>query len=261
MSKYEKIIFIVFVALCLLIIGFFVFKSVSISDFFPLEDELQNVNREEGAVNEEEGRDLTGSEVKIENKQDIEETDNISILVNYPKFDSPASAKIEGYALSRIDSFKSSLREFNAPSGSIFTLDINYEVKYLGDEYVSFLFRENTYTGGAHPNQIPVGKTYEIESGQEVSLTDIFVPGSGYLEAISKEAVEKFKEKFKEGVFFSEGVEARTVNFETFTIDDGSITFYFAPYQIAPYAAGLQDVRIPFEKLRTHLQPEFEKII
>ncbi|MDE5599026.1 MAG: DUF4163 domain-containing protein, partial [Lachnospiraceae bacterium] len=51
--------------------------------------------------------------------------------------------------------------------------DLDYEVKYRGEEYFSILFWGMRYDSGAHPNDIAVGLTYDMTTGQLLSITDI----------------------------------------------------------------------------------------
>lgn len=52
---------------------------------------------------------------------------------------------------------------------------------------------------------------------------------------------------------FLRNTEARLPNFETFTIGDGKMTFYFSPYTVAAYAFGSFSVDVPLYDLRAVL--------
>jgi hypothetical protein len=256
MPESQKKILVAFAILAALVVLAFVIYSLPTFKNAP-EDEITENRNTQDREEEEDSEEV----LSIENERIIEETDNFSIVINYPTFDSPASSAVESYVKNRVGNFRSETGEFASQSSVPLTLNIDYETQYVGENFVSFLFTESTYTGGVHPNESPVGKTYEVESGTEISVTNIFVPGSGYLEEFSRRTKEKFRSEFDQGGFFEAGAEPRTINFTSFTIDDKSITFYFGPYQIAPYAAGTQTITIPLSELEDYLRDDFKERI
>jgi hypothetical protein len=73
------------------------------------------------------------------------------------------------------------------------------------------------------------------------------------------ESAEFWTQIFAEGEFSREWL-IRGTNFEDdenvkFTLTDNGVTFYFAPYQIACFAAGSWEVTLPYYDLREILHP------
>ena len=51
--------------------------------------------------------------------------------------------------------------------------DVGYEVKYKGEKYFSILFWGMRSDSGAHPNDIALGLTYDMTTGQLSDIADI----------------------------------------------------------------------------------------
>lgn len=103
-----------------------------------------------------------------------------------------------------------------------------------------------SYTGGVHPNYGTVCHNYDTVSGKELLLSDVITDVSQIPEIVSgiiiaRNPMEPFGDlkgtlsEYKEDEF-------------TWTINYQSITFYFSPYEIASYAAGLQTATIFFNE-------------
>lgn len=51
--------------------------------------------------------------------------------------------------------------------------DVDYEVKYMGEKYFSILFWGMRYDSGAYHNDIALGLTYDMTTGQLLGIADI----------------------------------------------------------------------------------------
>ena len=102
--------------------------------------------------------------------------------------------------------------------------------------------------GGAHDYHNITSFNYDVASKEEITLKDLFPNDPGYLKTISDFARKDLRSRYKntlDDAMLSPGTEPKEENFSVFTILPGSITFYFAEYQVAPYALGELKVTMP----------------
>lgn len=113
---------------------------------------------------------------------------------------------------------------------------------------VSFIESVYSFTGGVHGNYWYVGKNYDAESGKEINLEDVLADAES-LESILN---EKIMEKYADVVFVD--IESALAEYELtdyqWTMGYDGITFWFSPYEIAPYAAGVQNILISFDEYK-----------
>ena len=155
---------------------------------------------------------------------------------------------LETDSLRRITMTAEEYGNFNL--NSPYYLSITYEKGIVSHKIVSMVFRIEHYTGGAHGNRAFIALNYHIADKKEITLADVFPPSTrGYLQKISDYCIQDLIKQIREltgeayeayidEVWIREGASPKTENFSNFLFDDKSITFYFPPYQIAPYALG-----------------------
>jgi len=111
------------------------------------------------------------------------------------------------------------------------------------------------YLGGAHPGHQIITAAFDTTANTAIILSDLFVPGSRYLERLSTLAEEALFTKYPELGFafnaptYREGFAPRAENFSHWALTDAGLIIFFIEYQIAPYAAGALEVEIPFEAI------------
>lgn len=115
------------------------------------------------------------------------------------------------------------------------------------DNYiVSFLESGYQHTGGVHPNFFVRGINYNTETGKEVALTDVLTDTKELPTILDK----KICEKYSDVTFFDLDDTLSKYKLEefTWTVDYQGITFWFSPYEIAPFAVGTLSARIWFDE-------------
>jgi hypothetical protein len=117
---------------------------------------------------------------------------------------------------------------------------------------------ELTYTGGAHPNHFTKYINIDLRTGKRITLNELFSPEA--LKKLEKLAEKRFREdrKFSKkqswselGFFFENGEFHLNDNFK---IDSDGITFLFNPYEVASYAFGSIELKIPLSDIRPLLK-------
>ena len=146
------------------------------------------------------------------------------------------------------------------------SLQITYLIGSSG-RTVSYIFTVYEDTLGAHGNTFFHTFTFDTnpstpsgQAGVPLALADLFTPGAPYLDELSGIARAKLPGVIGQDAdvtFINDGTTPDTKNFQTFFFDNAYLVFLFAPYQVAPYSAGPQTLRIPIASLTSVLKPEY----
>ena len=146
--------------------------------------------------------------------------------------------------------------------GRKYTLDISYK-PYVSPGFVSYVFTIYMDTGGAHPNGFYHTLIFN-EQGDSVSLSRLFKDNSRYLDRISTFAYGQVltQLKGKTGRELTPEDE-NTVRMGTapspealqfFYLDGSDLVVLIPPYQVAAYAFGSFEARIPLDSLKDILR-------
>lgn len=138
------------------------------------------------------------------------------------------------------------------------TFDETFEVLLNEDDILSLRLFHSEYTGGAHPNSNAGHVTFDLKSGEELTLDDLLQPGWRDVLTPLAEASLRAQHNLKpgdslskEGPLFDDSFE---LNANWFLTASG-LGFSFDPYEIGPYAAGFIQPCIPFDELKKLIKP------
>lgn len=140
------------------------------------------------------------------------------------------------------------------------SIQIAFEEKH-GEKTVSYVYTLFVDTLGAHPNTFYRTFTFDLATGAELDIASLFLPRSDYLRrlsAISQFELAKSLGEFADVEYIAQGTGPDPLNYQSFVIEDGNLVLLFPPYQVAPYAAGSQEVSIPLEQVAEILKPEYK---
>ena len=183
------------------------------------------------------------------------------IAAHYPVIKTGDIAKtIRKRIQGRVDLFKQNLEPFRkkgalpADEEMAYELNIDFECYRYNDEIVSFIFKENSYLGGPNPDQTLFSYTFNIHTGEEISLDELFAQGSNYLNILStlsrtKLTADDALMKLSTKNLVYAGTEAREERFSVFAVDGRGLIFFFPPYQVAQYEAGYRTVVVNFDEI------------
>ncbi|CBK74235.1 Protein of unknown function (DUF3298) [Butyrivibrio fibrisolvens 16/4] len=124
------------------------------------------------------------------------------------------------------------------------------------DKIISFTVASYMDRGGAHGSTVYSGYTFDVNTGKQLTLENfgdkdkIVEVSKAYILSI----IEESDDSAKEMLYNDEVTSYKSAIDETFSngytpeyvIDNRGIRFYFQPYDIAPYAAGLISFNVPF---------------
>jgi len=144
------------------------------------------------------------------------------------------------------------------------TLDVRYEIRRATDELISVEFTEASYErGAAHGNSNTTVVNYDVKNGKKLALGDLFNPKSNYLNVISTYCLKELRDRSKrdkasmlDEEMMKSGASPRADNYRACAITKKGLWITFDPYQVAAYAAGPQNVLVPYPALKDIIKPD-----
>lgn len=133
-----------------------------------------------------------------------------------------------------------------------FELFGSYSISRPSSNAVSITFELWNYTGSNHGNLDIITLNYSLLTGKRLEFVDIFEEPDVALQLMSEYARNSLEPRLgatRHTQMLKDGTEALTENFSSLTLTPGGICINFQPYQVAPWAAGIQKVEMPVEKL------------
>lgn len=203
-----------------------------------------------------------------------EETETYIVEVEYPAFEGMDNINqlIKAQIMSEIDTFKKSVAEFDEERDPEFDEALgdmtsgfytNYTIYGNTDGFISIGFENSIYyEGAAHGMTYTTVFNYDLIEDREILLGHMFIGDNDYISAVSYTVIPELNSKLNEDEFaedewIAEGAGSELENFEAFTLTETSFIFHFDPYQVAAYAAGPQQVEVPFRSFWAILDPKW----
>ena len=213
--------------------------------------------------------ELTAKQIKESNKKLMYE-----IAAQYPQFSGGSNPNFEkfnqlvrGIVTKEVSQFKKDVQPEEGeerPEGSMGSdISIGYEVALAQDDLVSVQFDVGSYfQGAAHPNSYTEVVNYDLKNGKQLNLSDLFKPGSKFLQVIATYAIADLKKQSQEkgselpDDLIQSGAGASPKNYRSWKITRKGLGINFDPYQVGPYAAGAHYVLVPYATLKEVINPE-----
>jgi hypothetical protein len=155
-----------------------------------------------------------------------------------------------------VDTWRESFKQVTFVSNGS-TLDETYTlISQIGDLW-SLKFDFNFYSdGAAHPGLYSITLNYDLGQGRELALGDLFLPNSGYLEAIANYCITELSKQPGFDGPFTEGAQPTPENYDNWNITPDGLLITFDMYQVAPGASGPIQVLVPYDQLQTLIDPQ-----
>jgi len=200
--------------------------------------------------------DCAGSGVGVVARED----DSYVVRIEFPLMENKAlemkAADLVAEAVGRLKETAGA----PSPEEMRYRVDVRYDTFFRNDRYAGLRFVTSFDTGGAHPVQTIECRNYDMKEGREITAADVFREDADYAARISGEAVAALSAELedKEGLdWIYQGAGPKAENFKCFTLSEKGLTFHFPPYSVAPYAEGIKEVSVPFDRIRDLLKPPF----
>ena len=207
------------------------------------------------------GQDETGA-VKVtsrvvKEKSDIMETD-LNIPVVSGQLESGVltaiNQRFEGDAMDFKQTLEVEVKEYVAECEAAgypirpYQLFTRYQQCSLNDDILSLYVDYYQYTGGAHGMTARLGYNIDLKTGKLLPLAELFKPGYDYKTVIDKEINRQIAldpETYFEGDMGFQGIGKE----QNYYLEGENLVIYFNQYEIAPYAAGIREFKIPLKLL------------
>lgn len=185
----------------------------------------------------------------------------LELYIEYPQADGPYSeisertfnsfylkkARIENRRARSVN-FYEAVKNYNFSKRENFPFMVNsfritFNAETVSKEYISLLFDEYTFTGGAHGMTVRTSDTWNMKKGRRVTLREIC------LECSDKRVIAEIKRQISESSeddFFdnAEVLAEKYYDSKNFYIKDGDIYIFYPLYSIAPYSSGFKSFKI-----------------
>ncbi|MDR0815926.1 MAG: DUF3298 and DUF4163 domain-containing protein [Desulfovibrio sp.] len=177
------------------------------------------------------------------------------INITYPSLGRAGiDAEIRRWVTAIADEFEENFAGDDATDDDVpkYELQGSYVVTRPSATAISFTFELWTYTGGAHGNLDIITLNYSLLTGQCLDLVDLFEYPDAALKLMSDWSARELLRRFagtQMKQMILDGTASEAENFANLTLTPDGVTIQFQPYQVAPWAAGAQQVEMPFEEL------------
>lgn len=149
--------------------------------------------------------------------------------------------------------------DYEAYAPSAYSLSSNvYEITYVDEVYLSYCQGDYIYWGGAHGMPDRTGYTFDLQTGECLTLSDVVgnseeelkeIVGSYYEELIRQDPENYWEDSLS---YIKEDTDYET----KFYLTPEGIRFFRMPYEIASYAYGFPEVTIPYSKFEMKIPIE-----
>lgn len=136
--------------------------------------------------------------------------------------------------------------DYNVSNGypiMVYEIISNYTITYNQDPLVSLYSDEYIYSGGAHGNTIRSSQNWNIHSGNQFPLENLFNHNCSYILYILKEINKQIEQQITDGVnYYFENycnLVLTTIDLNNFYLEPKYIIIFFQQYDIAPYSSGI----------------------
>ncbi|MBQ7530026.1 DUF3298 domain-containing protein [bacterium] len=128
-----------------------------------------------------------------------------------------------------------------------FIRNIDFKLRRADSKVLSFVESVQTYDLGAHGYDAKVGHNFDVATGKKIEFSEVIQDKTHLAEILEK----KLEKNYPDAMFFGLKPALRNhVKKEDFswTLDPQGVTFYFNPYDLAPYCEGMLTVTILFKE-------------
>jgi peptidoglycan-N-acetylglucosamine deacetylase len=201
----------------------------------------------------------------------IERQGDLELSIQYPELSAPGaeprqvaaakalSSTIAGLMQKRSDEFAGYAEESRkgiAKGLPAWSLGLKCELTLNSPALISMACGEDSYTGGAHGNELTAGHSYQLvkEQWRELALESLFVKPEKARLRISELVVESLR---KDGAqYVAEGtMKDVRAELKNFVLGPDGLRFFFSPYSVGPYVQGQFTALVPYRELAPFLPP------
>lgn len=175
-----------------------------------------------------------------------------------------ANARLRGRVEALVDAFVKEHREMSteepggAPPGQPWSLEIGHSEPYRTTKLAAVRLNGYDFRGGAHGMPVIETLVVDLADGRLLAAADLFRPGSDWPAILSDRSRAALTGRDLLGPdwdWLQRGTAPERANYQHLMPGADGLTVIFPPYQVAPYAAGPQEVLVPWTDLTGLLNP------
>ena len=144
--------------------------------------------------------------------------------------------------------YKNSYKDLDLPK-FVYEAYSEYDVSYNRNNLISIPILTYEFTGGAHGISTLKSFNYNLKSGEELKLSNIFKYNVDYKSVINnyiKQEIEENKDLYFTGKDGFKGID----DDQGFYLENDKLIIYFQLYEISPYYIGIPKFEIPFSEIK-----------
>lgn len=177
------------------------------------------------------------------------------IDIRYPEFSGDAAGiskineTLKKHAEGFLNDFKAQIEEFGPIDDSRemhYEANGGYMIAYNRDGVLSVVTQDYGFYGGAHGSTIQSGYNFNIKTGEEITLAQLFKANPNYMSAVDKKIAAQFK---KDGSLLEPGGFKTIGKDPNFYVKNGGFTIFFQQSDYTPYAVGIPAFDFTFASL------------
>ena len=135
------------------------------------------------------------------------------------------------------------------------TVNFTYQISLATDSFLSIHYIGYSYDGAkATQVQDSFAVNYDLTSGKVLKLSDLFKPGSEYMERISRYSIDALS--INKRTINAAALKPTAGTFDVWQIRNQGISFNFPTCRVAACSDGELVVQIPYEELKPLLNPD-----
>lgn len=190
--------------------------------------------------------------IVISTKAEASETATLKLTIQYPEFKGLDNAEVQEKLNSMFAGLAAAAKERAYEIEKYIGEDeisrhikaegyFNYQVKYNRNGLLSIVVYDYEYTGGAHGITVQSSYTFDLATGREYELKDLFPENTDYVSIITKEVKNQMKDM---GITeFLAPFDSIKADHDFYLIDD-YVVVYFQQYEILPYSYGIPEFAV-----------------
>jgi hypothetical protein len=135
------------------------------------------------------------------------------------------------------------------PSLGHYEYQADYRITYFTEKYCCILIEEYENKGGAHG--MPYRKTliFDMETGEEIRGDQLFAQPSEKRRQLKEQAFRKIITASPKDYWDNALQTIQEKGNDHYYLTDNGTTFYYPPYELAPYAHGYVETTVPYSLL------------
>lgn len=124
---------------------------------------------------------------------------------------------------------------------------------------LSLIDTYSDYSGGAHGMYGTTGYTYDVQSGEELTLSDLLIDEENFYDAASEYVIAKLEEEFDDELFpeYKETVKESFENGANYYLDASGIVVIYNVYEVGPYVIGDAKVTLPYKEFSSYIKEQY----